>query len=75
MQPCRGLWLIEKTLGIGEREMTEDQKKKLMGIAMAGAAVYVAWRFAPSQTMKAMALGVGGVIVAKQLPYVRDALV
>lgn len=75
MQPCRGLWLIENNLGIGEREMTEDQKKKLMGIAMAGAAVYVAWRFAPSQTMKAMALGVGGVIVAKQLPYVRDALV
>lgn len=75
MQPCRGLWLIENNLGIGEREMTEDQKKKMMGLAMAGAAVYVAWRFAPSQAIKAMALGVGGVIVGKQLPYVRDALV
>ncbi len=55
--------------------MTEDQKKKLMGLAMAGAAVYVAWKYAPSQTVKAMALGVGGVMVAKQVPYVRDALV
>lgn len=54
--------------------MTEEQKKKMMGVAIALGAVYVAWKFAPSQTVKAMALGVGGVVVGKQLPYVREAL-
>lgn len=55
--------------------MTEDQKKKLTGLAIAGAAVYVAWKYAPSQAIKAMALGVGGVIIGKQIPYVSAALV
>ena len=55
--------------------MSEEQKKKLMGMALAGAVVFVVWKYAPSQTAKAMALGVGGVIVGKQLPYVREALV
>lgn len=54
--------------------MTEEQKKKLMGVGIALALVYVAWKYAPSQTAKAMALGVGGVVVGKQLPYVREAL-
>lgn len=54
--------------------MTEEQKKKLMGLAIAGAAVWVAWKYAPSQTVKAMALGVGGVMVAKNVPYVREAM-
>jgi hypothetical protein len=55
--------------------MDEAQKKRLMGLALAGAAVYVAWKYAPSQAVKAMALGVGGVMVGKQIPYVREALV
>lgn len=55
--------------------MTEEQKKKLMGVAVALAIVYVVQKYAPMQAVKAMALGVGGVVLAKQLPYVREALV
>lgn len=54
--------------------MTEEQKQKLMGAAIALGIVYAAWRFAPSAAIKAAALGVGGVIVAKQVPYVRNAI-
>lgn len=75
MRPCRGYggyWVLKFE---GKREMTEEQKKKMIGLAIAGAAVYVAWKYAPSQAVKAMALGVGGVMVGKQLPYVREALV
>ncbi len=36
--------------------------------------VYAVYRFAPSAAVKAAALGIGGVIVAKQIPYVSDAL-
>ncbi|HRZ02319.1 MAG TPA: hypothetical protein P5024_12240 [Burkholderiaceae bacterium] len=46
----------------------------LMKIGVALAAVAVAYKFAPSALVKTAAVAVGGVIVAKQLPYVRDAL-
>lgn len=36
--------------------------------------VYAAWKFAPSAAVKAAALGVGGVIIAKQIPYVKDVM-
>lgn len=55
--------------------MNEEQKKTLMSAAIAAVAVYAVWKFAPNQAIKAMALGVGGVIVGKQLPYVKTALV
>lgn len=54
--------------------MTEEQKKKLMGTGIALAIVYAVWKFAPNAAAKAMALGVGGVIVGKQVPYVKNAL-
>lgn len=54
--------------------MTEEQKKKFMGLGIALVAVYAAYRFAPNQTIKAMALGVGGVMVAKQVPYIKEAV-
>lgn len=54
--------------------MTEAQKKQLMGAAISLAMVYAVWKMAPHQAIKAAALGVGGVVVAKQLPYVRDSL-
>lgn len=34
--------------------------------------VYAIYRFVPGNMAKAAALGVGGVIIAKQLPYVKD---
>lgn len=43
----------------------------------AGIALGIVWaiyKFAPGQAIKAAALGVGGTIVAKQLPFVKDAL-
>lgn len=54
--------------------MNEEQKKKLMGTGIALAIVYAAWKFMPNAAAKAAALGVGGVIVGKQLPYVKNAL-
>ena len=36
--------------------------------------VWATYKFVPQQFSKAMALGVGGVIVAKNVPFVKDAL-
>jgi hypothetical protein len=45
---------------------------KKLGIALA--AVYAIYRFAPQAQVKAAALGVGGVIIARNLPFVRDVM-
>lgn len=51
--------------------LTTAQITKLgLGLAVC-AAVY---KFVPNSAVKAAALGVAGTIVAKQLPYVGDAL-
>ena len=46
----------------------------LMKTGLALAVVYAIYKFAPQSAVKAAALGVGGVIVAKQLPFVKDAI-
>lgn len=47
---------------------------KLVPVAIGlGIALAVA-KFAPNQMVKAAALGAAGVIVARQIPYVREAL-
>jgi hypothetical protein len=46
----------------------------LMKLGIALGAVYAVYRFAPSQAVKAGAIAVGAVVVAKQVPYVKDAL-
>lgn len=51
--------------------LTSSQITKL---AMGLAACFAVYKFVPHQAAKAMALGVAGVIVGKQLPYVREAL-
>lgn len=43
-----------------------------VGIALG--ILYAAYRFVPNASVKAAVLGVGGVIVAKQLPYVKDVV-
>jgi len=43
-------------------------------LAIALGACYAAFRFSGSQTVKAAAIAVGAVIVAKRLPYVGEAL-
>lgn len=43
-------------------------------IAVALAICYGAYKFIPSPAAKAAALGVAGTIIAKQIPYVQDAL-
>jgi xanthosine utilization system XapX-like protein len=45
---------------------------KLMNLGIAAGIVYAAYRFAPNASVKAMALGVAGVIVGRQIPYVKD---
>lgn len=54
--------------------MTEAQKEKMWAMAIGGVLLFVAYKFAPSQAIKAMALGAAGVAVAKQLPYVKDVV-
>lgn len=46
----------------------------LMKLAVALAAVWAVYKFVPNAAVKAAALGVGGVIVAKRLPFVREAM-
>lgn len=48
-------------------------QENLMKMGIALGIIYAAWKFGPSWA-KAGALGVGAVIVAKQVPYVRDVL-
>ncbi len=45
--------------------------QKLLSLAIAGGIVYIAYRFGPPE-VKGAALGVAGVIVARQVPYVRE---
>ena len=47
---------------------------ELMKLAVALGACYAAFRFSGSQTVKAAALAVGAVVVAKRLPYIGEAL-
>lgn len=45
----------------------------LIKLAAVGAGLYMLWKHGPAP-VAAMALAVGGVAVAKQLPYVKDVL-
>lgn len=51
--------------------LTSSQITKL---AIALGVAYGAYRFIPNAQAKAAALGVMGTIIAKQIPYVSDAL-
>lgn len=48
---------------------------EMMKLAIALGACYAAFKFSESQTVKAAAVAVGAVIVARRLPYVGEALV
>jgi hypothetical protein len=47
---------------------------KLMPLGIALAILYGVSKFVPNQMVKAAAFGAMGVIVAKQIPYVKEAL-
>lgn len=68
-------------MGPGEQlSMTQEPKKmdlsKLMSMdtLIAAGIVFAAVKFAPNQNIRAAALGVAGVMVARQIPYVQDAV-
>lgn len=46
----------------------------LTKMAIAGGILYAAYRIAPNATLKAGVLAVSAVVVAKQVPYVKDYL-
>lgn len=46
----------------------------LMKVALALGAVYVAYKYGPNNAVKGAALGVGGLIVAKQIPVIKDVV-
>ena len=48
-------------------------QKALIPLAVTAAAVFAAYKFGPAWA-KAMALGVAGVVVAKHIPIVQDAV-
>lgn len=54
--------------------MTDEQKKKLMGVGVALAVAYAAYRWGPTPLVKTAAASVGAVILAKQMPFVGPAL-
>lgn len=47
---------------------------EMMRVGIALAAALAAYKFLPNASAKAAALGVAGVIIGKQLPYVKEAL-
>jgi NAD(P)H-dependent flavin oxidoreductase YrpB (nitropropane dioxygenase family) len=47
---------------------------KLVPLGIALGICYAVQHFVKNQAVKAAAIGVAGVIVAKQIPYVQDAL-
>lgn len=44
---------------------------KLMSLAITAGILYAAWKFGPAE-VKGMALGVAGVMIARQIPYVQN---
>jgi hypothetical protein len=46
----------------------------LMKLGVALAVTWAVYKFVPSAAAKAAALGVAGTIVAKQIPFVKEAL-
>lgn len=54
--------------------MTDEQKQKLIGVGLALAVCYGLYRFVPNAMVKTAAVAVGGVAVAKQVPYLSAAL-
>ena len=46
--------------------------QNLMKLAITAGVLYGAYRFAPNDTVRAMVLGVAGVVVAKNTPVVSD---
>lgn len=55
----------------GVTKVTSSQMTKM---AIALGACFAVYKFIDHSAAKAMALGVAGVIVGRQVPYVRDAL-
>jgi hypothetical protein len=55
------------------KESPTMSQADLMKLAIAGGLIYAAYKFGPSWA-KAGAIGVGAVIVAKRVPYVKDVL-
>lgn len=47
-------------------------KAHLMKLAITGGVLFAAYRFAPSPMVKAMVLGVAGVVIAKNTPVVNQ---
>lgn len=48
--------------------------QRLMSAAIGLGICYAAYKFVPNSMAKTAAIGVGATIVAKQLPYLQDAL-
>ena len=50
-------------------------KANLIKLAITGAALWAAYRYSPNATVKAMVLGVAGVVVVRNTPIVNQYVV
>ena len=55
--------------------MTDVEKKAMTNKLIAAAIIFGIYKFVPNQAIKAMALGVGGVMAAAYIPYVNGKTV
>lgn len=46
----------------------------LMKLAIPAAILFAAYKWGPNPAVKAMALGVAGTLIAKQVPYLQDVV-
>jgi Pyruvate/2-oxoacid:ferredoxin oxidoreductase gamma subunit len=54
--------------------MTDAEKSAMTKKLIALGALFAIYKFVPNSAVKAMALGVGGVVVAKSLPVLKEAV-
>lgn len=54
--------------------MTEAQKMALKNAAIGMAIVFAAYKFGKFPAVKAAALGVAGIVVANQVPFLKNAV-
>lgn len=59
--------------GLEQSECVDMNQNEMMSLAIAAGIVFAAYRFG-SGAVKAGALAVGAMIVAKQVPYVKDVI-
>lgn len=54
--------------------MFDMSKENLTKLGIAGAMLFAAYKYSKNPVVRASAVSIGAVIVAKQIPYVKDVV-